>query len=157
MTQKIQSSTISVTIPKFEDRYQIVKKSRKTGKPRFWTVNGQSLYNASLHYRVRATVTKYFHKYLSKYIKEQISKEQIISLISHQLSISVDVYEMKRAKLPDVSNLWLWTKWFEDALQECKVIPNDDSSIVMESGRTKYHWVETSDERKLVFTIQLIN
>lgn len=148
--------TICVIVPEFERNLVLSKKGRKTGKPKVWTVNGQSLYNASLHFISRAKVTDYFHKYLSKYIKEQITKSQIQSLISHQLSISLDIYEIKKGKLPDIGNLWIWIKWFEDALQECEVIPNDNSDIIIESGRTRYHWVETSEQRKLVFNIDFV-
>ena len=154
---------ITVVIPEFEYRYVVSKKSRKSGKPRYWTINGQGLYNATLHYRLRAKITKYYHKYLSKYIKQQIFREQIIELnnlvflgSSHKLSISLDIYEMRRGTMPDVSNLWLWIKWFEDALQESKVIPDDNWNYVIESGRKRYYWVNDVSERKLVFRINLI-
>jgi hypothetical protein len=58
--------------------------------------------------------------------------------------------------MPDVSNLWLWTKWFEDALQESKIIPDDNPDYVQESGRTRYHFVDNEEDRKLVFTLKLI-
>ena len=155
---------ILVTIPKHEDKYRTAKKSRKSGKPRYWTINGQGLYNATLHYRLRGTITKYFHKYLSKYIKEQVTEEEIkaITLIvypesSTRLGVSVDIYEVKRAKMPDIRNMWLWGKWFEDALQDCGVIPDDNPDYVIESGRTRYFWVDTAEERKLVFRIYFIN
>ena len=150
-------------IPEFQGRYMLAKKSRKTGKPRMWTVNGQSIYNASMNFIVRAKITEYFHKYLSKYIKEQITSMQIKHITAnvgpdkpHKLAISLDIYEVKRTRIPDVGNLWLWLKWFEDALQECRVIPDDNPDHVIESGRKTYHWVKTDEERKLVFTIQII-
>lgn len=152
-----------VVVSQYERRYQTVKKSRKSGKPRWWTINGQALYNATMHYRLREKVTKYFHKYLSKYIKEQISEEQItlINMLvnentSVKLGISTDIYEVRKGVMPDISNLWLWEKWFEDALQECKVIPDDNPDYVIESGRKRYHWVSTVEERKLVFSIYFI-
>jgi hypothetical protein len=153
---------IAVTIPEHEQKYRTAKKSKKSGKPRYWTINGQGLYNATLHYRLRGTITKYFHKYLSKYIKEQISKEQIQALDlgfkNHMvLGVSVDIYEIKRGKMPDIRNMWLWGKWFEDALQECGVIPDDNPDYVIESGPTRYYWVNTAEERKLVFKIYFIN
>ena len=154
---------IFVVISEFQGRYMLVKKSRKTGKSRMWTVNGQSIYNASMHFTMRAKVTEYFHKYLSKYIKEQVTPIHIKQIntnvgkdLPHKLAISLDIYEVKRSKIPDVGNLWLWLKWFEDALQECGVIPDDSPDYVIESGRKTYHWVKTSEERKLVFTIQII-
>jgi len=155
---------ILVQIDHFESKYIVAKKSKKSGKPRYWTINGQGLYNATLHYRLRGTITKYFHKYLIKYIKQQITKKQIESINNivykdsdHKLSISVDIYEIKRGKIPDIGNMWLWLKWFEDALQEAGVIPDDNPDYVIESGRTRYHWVDNESERKLVFNIEIVN
>lgn len=154
---------ISVIIPEFERRYILAKKSRRTGKPKMWTVNGQAIYNASMHFTTRAKVTEYFHKYLSKYIKEQISESQKRMIASnvgkdlpHKLAISLDIYEVKRGQLPDIGNLWIWLKWFEDALQECGIIEDDDPDHVIESGRKTYHWVKTEEERKLVFKIEIV-
>jgi len=58
--------------------------------------------------------------------------------------------------MPDVGNLWLWLKWFEDALQESKVIPDDNLDYIIESGRTRYHFVDNEELRRLIFTIKLI-
>lgn len=155
---------ILVIIPEHEDKYCTAKKSKKSGKPRYWTINGQGLYNATLHYRLRGTITKYFHKYLSKYIKEQVTEEdiQLINSLVYKessilLGVSVDIYEIKRGKMPDIRNMWLWGKWFEDALQDCGVIPDDNPDYVIESGRTRYFWIDTVKERKLVFKIYFVN
>lgn len=151
-----------VIIPEHEDKYRVAKKSKKSGRPRYWTVNGQGLYNATLHFRLRGTITKYFHKYLSKYIREQITEKDIQTINtalenSMLLGTSVDIYEVKRGKMPDVGNMWLWCKWFEDALQHCGVIPDDNPDYVIESGRKRYYWVDTAEKRKLVFHIYFIN
>ena len=154
---------IIVLVPDFEYRYIVAKKSRKSGRVRYWTINGQGLYSATLHYRLRSKLTEYFHKYLSNHIKQQISEQQIYELnnqifpgSSHKLSISLDIYEVKRGKMPDVGNLWLWLKWFEDALQESRIIPDDNPDYVIESGRTRYHFIDNQEDRKLVFTLKLI-
>jgi hypothetical protein len=155
--------TLYVTVPEFEARYQIAKKSKKSGRPRFWTVNGQGLYNATLYWRARSAITNYFHNYLTKYISKQISKTDIKYINDYvfpgsvdKLSISLDIYEIKRGKMPDVGNLWLWTKWFEDALQLSGIIPDDNPDYVIESGRTRYHFVDDPEKRVLVFTIRII-
>jgi len=155
---------IQITVPNFEYRYVIAKKSRKSGRMRYWTINGQGLYNATMHYRLRSKITEYYHRYLSKYIKQQITDKQIKELnnhifvgSSHKLSVSLDIYEVRRGKMPDVSNLWLWTKWFEDALQESNIIPDDNPDYVQESGRTRYHFIDNKEDRKLVFNLKLID
>ena len=58
--------------------------------------------------------------------------------------------------MPDIRNMWLWGKWFEDALQQSGVIPDDSPDWVIESGRKRYHWVKTEEERKLLFTIAIL-
>lgn len=158
-----QKEIVSIVIPKHEDKFQITKKSRKSGRPRYWTVNGQGLYNATLHFRARAKITTYFHKYLIKYIKKQITKDIIKLINDHvfvdsliKLSVSLDIYEVKRAKMPDIGNMWIWIKWFEDALQDSGVIPDDNPDFVIESGRKRYHWVDSEERRKLIFKINFV-
>jgi len=84
-------------------------------------------------------------------------RDQVYIGSRRKLSISLDIYDVRRGKMPDVSNLWLWTKWFEDALQETGVIEDDNPDYVEESGRTRYHFVDSVDKRKLVFHIGFIN
>lgn len=153
---------ISVIIPRHEDRYLVAKKSKKTGKPKYWIVNGQGLYNATLHYRQRGLITKYFHAYLSEYIKKMCPEDikaihdTVTKESSIKISTSVDIYEIRRGRIPDVGNMWLWIKWFEDALQECGVIEDDNPDYVIESGRKRYHWVDNEEDRKLIFHINFI-
>ncbi len=158
-----QSMIIStVTIPRHESKFVIAKKSRKSGKPRYWTVNGQGLYNATMHYTLRSKITKYYHNYLSGYIKTQITKKhkEAINTVVYKgslqkLAISLDIYEIKKHKMPDIGNLWLWIKWFEDALQESGIIPDDNPDYVIESGRKRYCFVNNENERKLEFHISI--
>lgn len=131
-----------------------IKNTNKVGKPNLWILNGQDLYNASLNWRLRKNVAEYFHKYFALYITRQLNP--IFIPEGKHLSISCDIYEIKRGNMPDASNMWLLEKFFEDALQECGIIKDDGPDIVEESGRKRYHWVQTPEERKLVFTIKLI-
>jgi len=136
-----------------EEEERFLKNTKSAGKPNLWVMNGQDLYNAMMNWRMRKTVAKYYHTYFSNYIKEQLTPIDIPE--GKFLSISCDIYEVKRKMMPDVSNMWLLEKFFEDALQECGVIPDDSPDYVIESGRKRYHWVEEED-RKLVFTIQIV-
>ena len=52
--------------------------------------------------------------------------------------------------------MWLLEKFFEDALQECGIIPEDNPDVVIESGRKRYYWVNEPKDRKLIFTIKEI-
>lgn len=137
------------------EKERFIKNTKKVGKENRWVLNGQDLYNATLNWRLRKSVAGHYHEYFSRYIKEQLQPITIPE--GHYLSISCDIYEIKRGNMPDVSNMWLLEKFFEDALQECGIIPDDGPNYVLESGRKKYHFVETAEDRKLVFTLSLIS
>lgn len=135
---------------------RMVKNTKKVGTENIWVLNGNALYSGILHHTMRKKVAGYYHAYFSKYIKEQITKPIDIELSKGELlSISCDIYEIPRGNMPDVSNMWLLEKFFEDALQECGIIEDDGPSIVIESGRKRYHWVKNPEERKLIFNIDI--
>jgi len=133
---------------------RFLKNTKSAGKPNIWLMNGQDLYNATLNWRLRKSVAKYYHEYFAGFIKAQLTPITIPE--GKYLSISCDIHEIKRGQMPDISNMWLLEKFFEDALQECEIIPDDCPDYVIESGRKRYHWVEKPEERKLVFNINFI-
>jgi hypothetical protein len=137
-----------------KEKGRFLKNTKKVGTENHWILNGQELYNAALNWRLRKSIAKYYHEYFSRYIKDQL--EPILIPEGHFLSVSCDIYEIKRGNMPDVSNMWLLEKFFEDALQECGIIPDDGPDYVIESGRKRYHFVETAEDRKLIFTIKAI-
>lgn len=133
---------------------RFVKNPLKAGKENIWVFNGQDLYNAKLNWRARKTVAEYYHYYFGKYIREQLSP--IVLSENTFLSVSCDIYLVKRSHMPDVSNMWLLEKFFEDALQEQRIIKDDDYRNVIESGRKRYHFVNNHSETKLIFNIKKI-
>lgn len=158
--------SLQIVIPHFESHYVLSKqrraKHRRTkegvlyvsnpkyaGKPRLWRINGQDLYSGVLHRQMRGKITKYFHDYLKSFLI------QLVPITTYPISISLDIYEIKQDKLPDIDNLWIWKKWFADCLTELEIIVDDNPDYIIESGYTKYHWVTTQEERKLVFNINI--
>lgn len=136
------------------DGNQFLKNTVKAGTPNEWVLNGQDLYNCSLGRFTRNTIVSYYHTYFGDFIKEQLTSP-IIPTEAQYLSVSCDIYEIRRGIMPDVSNMWLLEKTFEDALQICEIITSDAPNIVRESGRKKYHWVDDIQKRQLVFNIAL--
>ena len=112
------------------------------------------LYNAKLNWRARKTIAEYYHNYFGIYIKQQLTPIELPE--NSFFSISCDIYIQSRSHMPDVSNMWLLEKFFEDALQEQKIIKNDDYKNVIESGRKRYHFVNDIKETKLIFNIQIL-
>lgn len=137
-----------------EEGLRLLKNTKKVGTENIWVLNGNALYSGILHHTMRKKVAGYYHAYFSRYIQEQLKPIKLE--IGKYLSISCDIYEIPRGNMPDVSNMWLLEKFFEDALQECGIIVDDGPSIVLESGRKRYHWVDKEKDRKLVFNIDII-
>lgn len=137
-----------------ENGERFLKNTKKAGQPNIWVMNGQDLYNATLNWRLRKTIAKFYHEYFGGFIAAQLTPIELKE--NERLSISCDIYEIKRSPMPDVSNMWLLEKFFEDALQEHGIIPDDGPDYVIESGRKRYYWVEDPKNRKLVFTIKII-
>jgi hypothetical protein len=135
-----------------ESNERFIKNSIKAGNPKRWILNGQDLYSAVLNWRMRKNIALYYHEYFSKFIKEQL--EPIIIPENTYLSISCDIYEIERGNMPDASNMWLLEKFFEDALVESGIIPDDGPKYVRESGRKRYHFVTEESDRKLIFNIK---
>lgn len=133
---------------------RFIKNSKTVGKENIWVLNGQDLYSAVLNWRLRKTIAIYYHRYFGKYIKEQLQPIKLNP--GEYLSISCDIYIVKRGHLPDVSNMWLLEKFFEDALQDYEIIDDDDYNNVIESGRKRYHFVNNHEESKLIFTIKIL-
>lgn len=131
-----------------------LKNTKKAGKENRWVLNGQDLYSGIMDWRLRKSIALYFHDYFSKYITQQLTPIDLLQ--GEYLSISCDIYEIERAHMPDVSNMWILEKFFEDALQDCNIIADDGPKIVRESGRKKYIFVEQEQDRKLIFYINKI-
>lgn len=137
-----------------ENLERFIKNTKKAGTPNIWILNGQDLYSGIMHHTVRKKVAGYFHAYFSNFIKAQLDPIELAE--GEYLSISCDIYEIKRGNMPDASNMWILEKFFEDALQDCGIIEDDGPNVVLESGRKRYHWVKEEKERKLVFNINII-
>ena len=120
------------------------------GTPKFWTINGQRMYDGTLHYTARSKITRWMHEYLKQYIEEL----PVIKLQKGEfLRVWVDMYKPLQVQNWDCDNQWPWTKWFLDTCVELGKIPDDSIQIVRSSGQITYI---PSDERKLVFNITII-
>lgn len=129
---------------------RVIANPLTAGKPKYWTINGQRIYDGSLHYTARSKVARWMHNYLGEYIDEL----PVIKIPPGcYLRIWIDLYKPADVLNWDCDNLWPWTKWFLDTLVEKGKIPEDSVEYVRSSGQINY--IE-SDIRKLVFNVQLI-
>jgi|15BtaG_2_1085339.scaffolds.fasta_scaffold00010_19 hypothetical protein len=133
-----------------ENKNRVLANPIVAGTPRYWTINGQRIYDGSLHYTARSKVARWMHGYLGAYI----SKLPALHIPEGcYLRVWIDMYKPADNQNWDCDNQWPWTKWFLDTLVEHKKIPEDNVQYIRSSGQITYI---PSDERKLVFNIQII-
>ncbi|MCK5788159.1 MAG: hypothetical protein KAH32_04145 [Chlamydiia bacterium] len=137
------------------DKDTKIRLIRTKGKAIKWNLNGQAFYSASIHWTARTKIVKFYHKEFAKYIADVVQKPFEIYQ-DYGLSISVDIYEIFTKFTPDVTNMWLLEKMFEDTLQEMGLLRDDNPEFVIESGRKRYHWVNKPEDRKLIFKLKYI-
>lgn len=162
------SNEIRIEIPEFMTH---VAKS----KFKHFKINGQAIYNGSLHPRTRALVVEKMHEHIAQYIPNNLDLTGMFpietSLEFHapinygDVSLRIDkLNNCKKLcwKIPtfgytpnwDADNQWIWGKCFNDVLKQKGIIPDDNVALLRSSG--KVEWIETStlQDRKLVFIIK---
>lgn len=134
-----------------DTRQKIVKNTRVAGTPKYWTLNGQSLYSGNMHQMVRNKVTKEVHEYLSSFIEESVPIEL---KTGEYLRIRCILSELKGVANWDCSNRWPWIKWFEDTLVESGKISEDKITVVRDSGSIYFNEVDNIEDRSLIFVVE---
>lgn len=110
------------------------------GKPRYWVVNFQDVWNQSLAKQQRAMVIDKLKNVLRPYIKN------LGPIKIFPIEISITLYDDHCPV--DISNRGaIYTKVIEDLLVKEGIIPDDSVQYVNCSGRTKFIPVERSDRR----------
>ena len=155
---------IKIVIPEFMTH---VNKS----KTKYLKINGQNLYNGSLHYISRAKMVKQMHDYVKPFIDKELKGRDLSRLyplsISLELHVPLNYGNVRMLKTGiswkpvrddyiatwDADNLWIWGKIFNDSLTEGGYIEDDSVSFVTNSGGVKFREIDNLKDRKLVFII----
>jgi hypothetical protein len=145
---------LQVVIPDFITKLLVSKKSKKTGKPRYWTINGQSLYSGVMNHHLRSKLMKELKAYLSGFIKA--SNIEVPEEWYGHIKISLEIHQQKKGPKWDCDNKWIWHKAFQDALVLCSIIPDDNIDYVISGGETRFVEIEDNNNKKLVFKIEKI-
>jgi len=159
-----KKEVIKITIPEFMTHAQ-------KSKLKYLKINGQAIYNGSLHPFTRAKVVKQMHEYVKPFIDEELKGRDLSRLfplsIRLEVHVPINYSSVRRLKGEirwsppkdgyianwDVDNLWIWGKVFNDELTESEYITDDSVSYVTDSGGVRFKEVATFKERKLVFVI----
>lgn len=127
---------------------KIVKNPTKVGKKTYWNLNGQQFYSTNMHWSTRSTITSYYHRYFKKFIRKQL-KKPFPTFLNYRLSMDITIYEVYSTHTPDITNMWILAKLFEDALVTEKILRNDDPQFRNKTSYA-YKFVKTEKARKLV-------
>lgn len=128
---------------------KVIANPRAAGTPRLWKINGQALYSGNLHPLARKKITPYMKAYLG----EHLSRVQPI--LKFPIQIRAIRHELPGTKRWDIDNQnWIWMKWFQDALVDKGIIPDDNVEYIRRTGDTEVIFVDSEEDRKLTFIIQ---
>lgn len=135
---------------------EVIKNSKSVGTPKYWKVNGNDLYSATLHPMLRKSIAIKIHDYLFDYIKNlPILTKNLGKNVF--LSVKFVIFDiMPEDHFWDCDNKWIWTKWFNDTLTINKKWTDDDIRYVRSAGGTEYVEVETKEEKRFEFVITKI-
>lgn len=128
---------------------KVIANPRSVGKPRLWKINGQALYSGNLHPLARKKITPYMKKYLGTYL------DRVQTIIDYPIQIRAIRHEVPGTMRWDIDNQnWIWMKWFQDALVDKGIIPDDNVEYIRRTGDTEVIFVDSEEDRKLTFIIQ---
>ena len=133
---------------------KVVRNKNKIGNTIHWNLNGQSFYSATIHWNTRSKITAFYAKYFKDYIIEQLP-EKIPSYLGYALNIQMIIYDRYSTFTPDITNMWLLFKLFEDNLVKNKVIKDDSPGFILKTSY-EYKFIEKHEERRLVFEFSYI-
>jgi hypothetical protein len=131
---------------------RILKNPNKKGNPKYWNLNGQDFYSNNMNWQTRVKIVNYYHRYFKKYIEEQL-KEPFPIFLNYNLSFDIEIQEVYSTFTPDITNMWILPKLFEDALVSTKKLKNDSPEFRCHTG-FGYKFVEKEEDRKLVITFK---
>jgi hypothetical protein len=133
---------------------KIIKNPTKVGNPIYWNLNGQQFYSTNIHWSVRSTIVNYYHRYFNKYIKKAFS-EPFPTFLSYRLAMDITIYEIYSSHTPDITNMWILAKLFEDAMVGAKILRDDDPQFRCSTSYS-YKFVNDEKDRKLKIKFKYI-
>jgi hypothetical protein len=124
----------------------VLANPRTAGKPRYWVVNFQDIWNQNMTKQTRAQRTGL----LKDIFRPHVKKIKIIK--DFPVEISIKIYDLTCPV--DISNKGvIYTKIIEDLLVTEGKIPDDSVDYVNCSGRTKYIHITDQKKKRMEITI----
>lgn len=127
---------------------KIVKNPLKAGNPKYWNLNGQQFYSTNMHWSNRTIIRNFYHSYFKKYINKGF-KEPFPIFLEYRIEMNVVIYDLFSNNTPDITNMWILAKMFEDVMVSEKIL-RDDSPQFRSKTSYEYKFVENESKRKLI-------
>lgn len=144
-TNKYSFNTEGVLINNTTGEPQLAN-PQTAGKPRYWVVNFQDIWNQKLSKQSRAVKIDKLKHVLRPYIKT------VPKIVSFPLRLEIYIYDIECPV--DVSNKGaIYTKVVEDLLVNENVIPDDSAEYINCSGKVKFVKIDDSKDRKMEIRI----
>lgn len=119
---------------------EVIKNTRSVGKPRYWIMNGQDLYNDKFQKITRNALIHKLHDYFKELIKDcpVLVKEE-----TERFRLVLTWYINPDCVTVDYDNLWIYEKCILDVLHKesiglCKV--KEDSHKYFKGGSKDYEY-----------------
>lgn len=122
---------------------KVVKNTRTVGKPRYYIINGQDLYNDKFQKIARNNLINKLHDYVKELIKDC---PKLDKLENERFELHLYWYINKDYKGPDYDNLWIMEKVINDCLHKEKIgikAIKEDNHHYMRGGYKGYRYRET--------------
>lgn len=137
-----------------ENGEKIVSNVRTVGKPKYWVVNFQDIYNNIIRFQARNTIIIKLKNEFLPYINT--SKLNCIDF-SNLYPLRIELFIFSKEMPVDVDNKGaLYFKVFQDIIKD-KYIQDDSSEYINDTGRVKWIKVNEDQEEKMIFRITKSN
>lgn len=129
---------------------RVIKNIKSLNKPRYAPINGQYIYSGTWDRRLTNRISKLFKHEIIKHVQDSTFKKLPED---KYMTLELEIHRNSNLENWDLSNRWLYIKWFEDLLKELNIIPDDNVNFIRESGKISYHI--TTGPELLIYKIQL--
>lgn len=146
----------------WETKQYVVKNSVVASRPRFMSIAGNKIMrmHPQIQDRIVSTLMSFFIEKLGRYVRTDIVDgekvdvyEPLLIIPRFPIRLNIELHTFPRAGNWDLSNLWIYNKCFEDAMQIAGVLPNDHIGYITLPGAPDFFPISREADRKMVFII----
>ena len=133
---KKANKKVEIRLWDIEKKEYVIKNPSVAGTPNDEIINGQSMYNGTYHPHTRDKIMKVIHEYMIPFLKglEPITTYPLI--IEGYMYDYVEKCTISKGRLFDIGNRQFpYNKAFEDMLQHCGIIKQDDVKHIIGAPR----------------------